>query len=438
MTRDKILVVSSDVVGRRMAGPAIRATELAKVLAREHRVLLAAPNYEPVAGLEVVSFRRRSLRLLVREAKVVISQGIGVPLPPLLAPGHALVLDWYDPNPVEVMAHHRDAPLRRARRSQEFLRRTLSPLAKRADHILCATQRQRDFWLGLLAAEGRLSWQADRSDPRLDDLISVAPFGLSPEPPRSTKPVLKGVWPGVGVKDKVLIWGGGIWNWFDPLTVIKAAARVLARRGDVRLFFLGVKHPNPAIAGMAMVQRAIDLSRDLGLLDKAIFFNHGWVDYDDRAGFLMESDLAVLAAGDDLETRLSFRTRLLDCLWAGLPMVVTEGDFFAELIRRRNLGRVVPVGDDRAMARAILALLDDEARLARLKENLARTAAEFTWDKVLAPLVEYCAGPGFHPGAVHSKLGATGLVAKFGLGVLSVVARYGGAEIVIKRLLRKD
>jgi hypothetical protein len=36
---------------------------------------------------------------------------------------------------------------------------------------------------------------------------------------------------------------------------------------------------------------------------------------------------------DHLETRLSFRTRMLDYIWAGLPIVCTDGDHFASLVR---------------------------------------------------------------------------------------------------------
>ncbi|MBA2476756.1 MAG: hypothetical protein H0V40_12485, partial [Actinobacteria bacterium] len=36
--------------------------------------------------------------------------------------------------------------------------------------------------------------------------------------------------------------------------------------------------------------------------------------------------VAVSAHFDDVETRFAFRTRLLDCLWAGLPVVTTRGD----------------------------------------------------------------------------------------------------------------
>ena len=433
-----MVVVSSDVVGPKMAGPAIRAVELARVLGRalegRREVVLAAPNQASLnGGPPVHSFRRGCLARLVRSAEVVIGQGLGVPLLPLLAPGHSLVLDFYDPNPVELMAFHRQSDYRTARRSQEHLRHRLRVLARRGDHFMCATMRQRDFWLGLLASAGRLSWEADRSHPNLDDLVSVVPFGLPGERPRAEKPVLKGAWPGIEPQDKVLLWGGGIWNWFDPLTVIRAVGLAAQRRPGLRLFFLGTAHPNPKIPAMMLTRAALDLAREKGLLDKHVFFNQGWVDYDDRAGFLLEADLAVLASGRDLETRLSFRTRLLDSIWSATPMILTEGDHFAGLVRERGLGRVVKVDDPEGMARAILELLDDPREMEGCRQRLALLAQEMTWERAARPLVDFCQRPKPHPGAVHSQAGRLGLAGGYYLGLARVLARYGGAYEQLRR-----
>ncbi len=423
-----------------MAGPAIRSVELARILSRafgdSRRVFLAAPNNGNVPGIEVRSFQREGLSRLLGSAGVVIGQGLGVPLLPFIAPGHTIILDFYDPNPVELLAFHRESPRRAAKLSQEHLRCRLSVLARRGDHFLCATSRQRDFWLGLLAAEGRLTWEADRSHPNLDDLISIVPFGLPEEGPESGARVLKGVWPGIGPADKVLLWGGGIWNWFDPLTVIRAVGLAAEKRKDIKLFFLGVSHPNPKIPAMRMTGAAMELAREMNLLDKHVFFNTGWVDYESRAGFLLESDLAVLASGRDLETRLSFRTRLLDSLWAGLPMVLSEGDHFAELVQSRNLGRVVKPGDEKAMASAILELLDSPAAMDECKKNIEKVAAGLTWPQAARPLIGFCADPAPHPGADHSRLGPYRATVGYYAEVLGLLLRYGGLGEHLRRRLK--
>jgi hypothetical protein len=94
-----------------------------------------------------------------------------------------------------------------------------------------------------------------------------------------------------------------------------------------------------------------------------------------------------------IETTFSFRTRILDYLWAGLPMVVTEGDSFADLIKTEGLGVVVPAQDVDALAVALDRVLYDEAFIAECAVNLARVRQDFYWKRTLAPLVNFVANP---------------------------------------------
>jgi hypothetical protein len=230
-------------------------------------------------------------------------------------------------------------------------------------------------------------------DPTLRSLISVVPFGVNEAPPRRTRPAIKGVVPGIGPDDKVILWGGGIYNWFDPLTLLRAVDRLRVRRPDVRLFFLGLKHPNPDIPEMRMAVAARELSDTLGLTGTHAFFNEEWVDYDDRQNYLLDADIGVSTHLDHVETAMSFRTRIVDYLWASLPTVATGGDALADLIEARELGRTVPAGDIEALEAALGALLDDDGLRARMGANAVAVAAELTWSKVLAPLVEFCRAP---------------------------------------------
>src|SRR6185503_10968946 len=63
----------------------------------------------------------------------------------------------------------------------------------------------------------------------------------------------------------------------------------------------------------------------------------------ERGAWLLDADCAVSAHLDHLESRYAFRTRLLDCFWAGLPIVCTRGDELADRVERERLGEAVPV-----------------------------------------------------------------------------------------------
>jgi glycosyltransferase involved in cell wall biosynthesis len=217
------------------------------------------------------------------------------------------------------------------------------------------------------------------------------------------------VHPSIRATDRVLLWGGSLLDWQDPETLITAIARLAHRRDDVKLFFMGVKHPNPQVAPMAVVERSRRLAESLGIAGTHVVFND-WVPYDERALYLAEADLGVSTHHAHLETRYAFRTRMLDYLWARLPIVCTEGDHFGDLVHTKGLGRAVPPGDPDALAAAIAEMLDSDTARRAASDALGVVADTMTWDRVVLPLRQWCADPAFaadregEVGAFHAHL----------------------------------
>jgi hypothetical protein len=143
---------------------------------------------------------------------------------------------------------------------------------------------------------------------------------------------------------------------------------------------------------MRAVEESRERARALGLLDRHVFFND-WVPYTERARYLAEADLGVSTHREHLETHFAFRTRMLDYVWARLPIVCTDGDVFAALVRREGLGAVVPPGDPAALAGAIDRLLGDAGARAAAREHLLRLGRELQWSRVVAPLERYVRDP---------------------------------------------
>ncbi len=182
-----------------------------------------------------------------------------------------------------------------------------------------------------------------------------------------------------------------MYSWFDPLTLIRAIGMLSVRRPTVRLFFQGTKHPS--VAQMPIVEQSRALAEELGLLGTSVFFNETWVPYEDRQNYLLEADAGVSTHGVHLETALAFRTRILDYLWAALPMVVTTGDTFGELVEREGLGVAVPPDDAEALADALEKTLFDAAFAKRSVTNIRAVRDAFRWQTVLGPLVDYVRDP---------------------------------------------
>ncbi|MEV4687643.1 glycosyltransferase family 4 protein [Microbacterium sp. LWH3-1.2] len=397
--RSRVLLVSGDPIGRRMAGPAIRVWNMAEVLAQhcDVRVVSWLPIERESNRFELAFVRETDDRAMQEHeawADVIVVQGMGFRIFPSIARTEKIVVaDLYDPFQLEQLEMNKYSEPGKWAEEVTKAVSLLNEQIARADCFLAASEEQRSLWLGNLSALGRLNPATYLADPTFESLVRVVPFGLDPVAPLQRRHGIKGTVPGIEATDRVLIWGGGIYNWFDPVTLVGAMGLIADTHPDIKLFFLSARHFNPDVPDMKALADAVEAAERLGVLDRTVFFNESWVDYESRADFLLDADLGVSTHLWHAETRFSFRTRILDYMWAGLPIVSTEGDVFAELIERRGLGAVVPTGDAQAAADAIVGLLADPVRYAEMRRRIEAVRDEFTWPRVLAPLVEYCIDP---------------------------------------------
>lgn len=380
-----------------MAGPAIRAYEMACFLSRKFDVTLASTHAATIDGdgFDIEDVSEVGLPDLVQDCDVLIFQGHLLEMHPWIADTDVvLVADLYDPMHLEHLEESKQhLPEFRFGGSVNAVR-ALNRQMTRADFMICASEKQRDFWLGALATLGRVNPITYDADESLRSLIDVVPFGVPDQEPDPQKAAIKGQIEGIGAEDKVVLWGGGIYNWFDPLTLIRAIDQLSRRQPTVRLFFLGVTHPNSGVAAHRMALEAQNLASELGLTNRFVFFNEGWVPYAERVDYLCDADVGVSTHLDHLETSYSFRTRILDYLWAGLPIVSTAGDTFGALITEHRLGRTVPANDVDALTEALEKMLYDEAAAAEARENVRDFRRSMRWSTALEPLLRFCESGG--------------------------------------------
>jgi glycosyltransferase involved in cell wall biosynthesis len=381
-----------------MAGPAIRAWNIALALSAEHDVHLVTTNplaTPPPAPFRISAGKHRELEAPIAWADVIVLQGHVLELAPSLKKEHSgkiVVADLYDPMHLELLEQGKGVADDKRAADLAGVTRVLDAQIERGDFFLCASERQRHLWLGHLAALGRLSPRLYDADPTTQSLLAVVPFGLSTQAPTRTGPGLRSTL-GLGGTDHVVLWAGGVYSWFDPLTLVRAIDTLRRRRGDVRLVFLGMKHPNPEVAEMDIGTRTMRLADSLGLTDKHVYFNEQWVPYHERQNWLLDANCGVTTHYEHVETTFAFRTRVLDYLWSGLPIVTTDGDSFADLVRAERLGVVVPAEDADALAEALEKCLYDEEFAAGCVERIAVVAQRYTWPEALKPLVEFCRDP---------------------------------------------
>ncbi len=358
----KILILTDDRLGPAMAGSALRAWELGRALETAgHRVVIAgAPgSTAPDPGGPDVGTRPR-----LRGVDVVLSAPWNLP-PRAFLGRRLLVVDGVTPLTAELAAMEQTPEIRRRLRTA---RARLPLVVARADAVLYAGRAQGRWWHELF----------DRCRPETP-FIDL-PFGVPGDPP----PPERGEIPGVPPHHAVVLWWGGVWPWLDLDTLLDARARlgsapisvvvpVGARPGSDRPAF------GPDDLRRAAEARGLKPPWVVGLED--------WVPYSQRHRVLNRASLLTVLHHPGLETELSFRTRALDGLWAGVPLLLTEGGEVADLSRHHGWGGVVRPHDVPSTAAALELLLTEREQF-RCRANLERARRFWAWDQLVEPLID--------------------------------------------------
>ena len=356
----RILVATDDVVGPAMAGSALRAFELARSLERHgHEVLLAAAagSRPPDAGGPP----------LAEPPPWGWAEAVLAPpwsLPPRAFLGrHLLIADGITPLLAELEAMP-PTPERTRRRRTAAARLPL--VAARADAVLTGGPAQVEWWTGRL--RGRFGLP----------LLTV-PFGIPDQPAPDERDRV----PGVPDDWAVVLWWGGVWPWLDLDTLL--AARALL--GPVPVSVVVPVAPRPGSGSVGWDAAALaEAAAAHGLAPPQVVALSSWVPYRDRHRILNRAALVAVLHRSGDEATLSFRTRALDALWAGVPLLLSEGGEVSRLARQHGWGEVVPPGDAAAAAAAIARLLG-EGDQARCRSALSGSRPAWTWSRVVEPLL---------------------------------------------------
>jgi glycosyltransferase involved in cell wall biosynthesis len=369
-----VLLVCPEPLGHgRPAGVGIRFIELARVLQeagfRTHVLSPdgAAPESSTAGPLSPESIRDASL-----DARVAIVQGHAANDFFAHAAEIPTAIDLYDPYLIENLSYSMDD-------EQIFVHdwTTMMRSLANGDFFLCASRRQRAFYLGLLTAAGRVNPASFSADPTLDGLIDVVPFGVPPARPIPEKDLSA---------PRLLF--GGIYDWYDPILAIDAV--VLAARTIPSLSLTFVSHPNAATTPQSKYAHAVEHVRKLGLENQVRFSE--WFSYLERAAIYDQHAAAIMTFPRSIETELSYRTRLLDYLWGGLPVLTSSAAGTDEILSRYGAD-IVLGSDPRAVADRIVATLGDPALYRAMVEGTQRFVVDHQWRDLARPLVEFCRHP---------------------------------------------
>jgi len=286
-----------------------------------------------------------------------------------------VAVDLYDPWLVENFAYYARLGLTPWQRDLASWKLQMT----RGDFFLCSCEEQRLFYLGFLTALGRV--RPDGADADFRNLIDCVPFGV----PLELEP-FRPVWE---LEPGCRHWlFGGIYDWYDPLTLLEALVPLEDQAWQLHF----MRNPNPGSTPQQLLERVEARCRQLGWWQSRVRL-HDWVDVSRRFDLFRQFDALVCPHQPDLESRLSLRTRILEAMSAGLPVVVSKGGGLSSRMTAAGAGWQVPPGEVEALTEVLRLLLLGGPEVARRSEAGQCLASEFAWDQTLKPLLRFLANP---------------------------------------------
>lgn len=393
------LVIAYDRLGKYHAGPALRTLALATELSKICPVDVIYESEIPDSHGQVNFINRDSIDVssgfFQKYRAALVPPLVAMTFPEIIESDIPIAVDLFDPVIWENLYLYKNSPIGEQRFQHERHLAALMAGIFRGDYFLVAGERQQDLFMGMLMALNRVNPSTWNDGKTAGDFIGLVPFGLPDFPPPSTDQLT--LPEAYNLDGKLVVWGGGMWDWLAPEIVINAWPDVLDKYPDAKLAFPGTKHPNPHVPEMESVGRIKKIASELGIPDSLIFSN--WLSRDDYLGLLAGSDCVVSAHKAGLESRYAVRTRFLDAIWMGLPLVVSGGDEYSSYINKYSIGRVVDPdteSPENGFAKAILeVLIPGKSSFSEGFENARR---DLTWSKMAQPLIKWAESPGITHG----------------------------------------
>jgi glycosyltransferase involved in cell wall biosynthesis len=380
--KPKIALLCSEPIKPEMGGIGIRYLEMARQLPRHDLdvVLIHPGERDAISAFQLnisdtKKFQEGCLKDLLSDCDCVVAQGQLANYLPLEVPEIPAVIDLYDPWLIENLNYFDTlgpGPFQNDRRSWILQ-------LSHGDFFLCSSEEQRYFYLGFLAALGRVNPKILKDDPDLRELIAPVPFGIPDELPPHREFL-----PASTSKEKRLLFGG-VYDWYDPWTLLDALDRLT--RVEWTLLFM--KTANPETTPQEIFNQ---LERRAGISQKRIRFMDR-VPAERRFDLLRDVDVLIAPHKINIETHLSLRTRFIEALAVGLPVVCTKNGSLSRLIEEHRAGWVVPPQDSGAILGALEEIFEDAEEVSARKANALHLSQKFKWKEVLGPLIRFCKNP---------------------------------------------
>ncbi len=175
--------------------------------------------------------------------------------------------------------------------------------------------------------------------------------------------------------DFLVLWCGGYNTWTDVETLFRGMEFAMRRNPRVHYVSVGESTYEAPQTVYSELQNMIAASSH-----RDHFHLVGWQPWQKVADFYLLSDLGLNIDAMHYETIYGTRTRLVEMIGAGLPVLSSTGSELSNLLSSWGAGLCFEVGDWQGLGEAILKSSRDEALRLRMKstaQEIARTKLSF-------------------------------------------------------------
>lgn len=284
---------------------------------------------------------------------------------------------------------------RKSNRGIKILFQYLDIILRQADAYSTCSTPQKFEVVGQLGMVERLN----RETIGYDFVHAILPG--APSQPREIRETIQVRGEKVPEDAFIVLWCGGYNVWTDVQTLFWGLNDAMER--DPRIHYVS--------AGAAVsMQNNNSYERLLDLINRSPnkhrFHMLGWQPSSVIPGLYQQADVGVNLDASHYETMLGTRTRLVEMMHHGLPVITTLGCELSYIVKNQELGLTFRIGDAKAFANQIRALAKDQS----LQQKLAQRASDYTrhelsFEQTTQSFLEWASEPSFAPDRRKKKAG---------------------------------
>jgi glycosyltransferase involved in cell wall biosynthesis len=245
------------------------------------------------------------------------------------------------------------------------LNQVKSVLRKGDVFSVCSTP-QEHVLVGELAMVGRLSYQ-NFAYPFTRVILPGSPPIKEIISDHERNKLLKQL--GLNGNEFIVLWCGGYNTWADVDTLFLGLSSAMERNPEIHFLSIGASTYQAADTAYDKFTRLI---RDSPYRDR--FHLLGWLPWNEVSKYYLISQVGVNIDAYHYETIYGTRTRIVEMIASGLPIITTSGTEISYMLYEKGAGFIFDYGDWDALSEHILSIAQDNV----IQINMSQNASDYS------------------------------------------------------------